>query len=197
MIGIMEAFSTSYATARVKFLEAAATASLQIESFNSPSPGKNGEIHALDVALQRPVNGNAAEKLLIINAASPAGDSVGGSAVQVFMLKDAEWMAKVQSSGTSGTSDLSVLYLHGFDISLSEVVKKHVSAAKKATLVDISGQNNLKTAVFDALKAAQLEGKCRFLEVKSILKTEPAWQGQTISLARQALFKAVDALNKV
>jgi Protein of unknown function (DUF2817) len=194
MIGIMEAFSTSYATARVKFLEAAATASLQIESFNSPSPGKNGEVHALDVALQRPVNGKAAEKLLIINAASPAGDSVGGSAVQVFMLKDAEWMAKVQSSGTS---DLSVLYLHGFDISLSEVVKKHVSAAKKATLVDISGQNNLKTAVFDALKAAQLEGKCRFLEVKSILKTEPAWQGQTISLARQALFKAVDALNKV
>jgi hypothetical protein len=194
MIGIMEAFSTSYATARVKFLEAAATASLQIESFNSPSPSKNSEVHALDVALQRPVNGKAAEKLLIINASSPAGDSVGGSAVQVFMLKDAEWMAKVQSSGTS---DLSVLYLHGFDISLSEVVKKHVSAAKKATLVDISGQNNLKTAVFDVLKAAQLEGKCRFLEVKSIQKTEPVWQGQTISLARQALFKAVDALNKV
>jgi Protein of unknown function (DUF2817) len=190
MIGVVEAFSTTYAQARVKFLEAAATASLQIESFNSPLTGKEGEIHALDIALQPPVSGKAPEKLLIISAANLAGDSFDGSGVQVFMLKDAEWMAKVQSAG------VSVLYLHGFDVSLSDVVKKHVSKAKKVTLVDISDQKSLKTAVFNVLSAAQLDGKCRFLEVKSVLKTEPVWQGQTISLARQALFKAVDALHK-
>lgn len=190
MIGLADAFSANYSQARVKFLEAAATASLQIESFNAPSLGKDGEVYALDTALQHPANEKAFEKLLIINAANPAGDSFGGSGVQVFMLKDAEWMDKVQSAG------VSVLYLHGFDTSLSEVVKKHVSAAKKATLVDISDKNNLKTSVHDVLKATQLERKCHFLEVKPILKTEPVWQGQTISLARQALFKAVDALNK-
>lgn len=189
-IGVMEAFSTSYAQARVKFLEAAATSSLQIESFNSPLPGKDGEVLALDAALQLPANGKAPEKLIILNAANPAGDSFGGSGVQVFALRDAEWMDKVRIAG------VSMLYLHGFDVSLNEVVKKHVSRAKKVTLVDISSQNNLKTAVYDVLTAAHLEGKCRFLEVKSIQKTEPVWQGQTISLARQALFKAVDALAK-
>jgi Protein of unknown function (DUF2817) len=190
MIGVAEAFSTSYGQARVKFLEAAATASLQIESFNSPALGKNGDVHALDTALQHPASGKVSEKLLIINAANPAGDSFGGSGALVFMLKDAQWMVKVQSAG------VSVLYLHGFDVLLGEVVKKHIFAAKKSTLVDISGQNSLKTAAYDVLTTAQLDGKYRFLEVKSILKTEPVWQGQTISLARQALFKAVDALNK-
>lgn len=190
MIGLVDAFSPSYAKSRVKFLEAAAIASLQIESFNSTLPGKNGEVQALDAALQQPASGKASEKLLIINAANPAGDSFGGSGVLVFMLKDAEWMAKVQSAG------VSALYLHGFDVLLGEVVKKHIFAAKKSTLVDISGRNSLKTAAYDVLTTAQLDGKCRFLEVKSILNTEPVWQGQTISLARQALFKAVDTLNK-
>jgi Protein of unknown function (DUF2817) len=190
MIGVVEAFSSSYAQSRVKFLEAAATASLAIESFNSPLVGKDGEVQALDTALQHPVKGRSSEKLLIINTANPAGDSFDGSGVQVFMLKDAEWMVKVQSAG------ISVLYVHGFDVSLSEVVKKHVSNAKKVTLVDISNQKSLKNTVFDVLTAAQLEAKCRFLEIKSILKTEPVWQGQTISLARQSLFKAVDALHK-
>jgi Protein of unknown function (DUF2817) len=190
MSGVADAFSNSYVQARVKFLEAAATAGLQFESFNIPTSGEHDEVQALDVAMQHPPSGKASDKLLIINAANPAGDSSGGSGVQVFMLKDKEWMDKVHAAG------VSVLYLHGFHFSLSEVVKKHVLAAKKAALVDVSGQNSLKTAVYDVLTAAQLEGKCHFWEVKSILKTEPVWQGQTISLARQALFKAVDALVK-
>ena len=47
MIGITEAFSSSYAKARVKFLEAAATAGLSIESHNHPLKGKDGEVLAM------------------------------------------------------------------------------------------------------------------------------------------------------
>jgi Protein of unknown function (DUF2817) len=193
MMGLVEAFSTNYAQARVKFLEAAATAGLQIESFNHPLPGKDGEVLALDVALQKPSNDKGvkvAEKLLVVNAASKAADGFGGSGVQVFVLHDAEWMDKVRATG------VSVLYLHGSDQSLADVVKKHVSAAKKVVLLDMSAANSLKNTVFEALAAAKLDEKCKFSAVKPITTGAPAWEGQTISLARQALFKAVDALNK-
>jgi hypothetical protein len=190
MMGVMEAFSMSYAAARVKFLEAAATADLQIESFNHPLTGKDGEVVALDMALQCSANVKAVEKLLVVNAASKAADSFSGSGVQVFVLNDAEWMEKVRTAG------VSVLYLHGSDQSLADVVKKHVSAAKKVVLVDMSVGNSLKDTVFETLAAAKLDEKCKFSAVKPILAGAPAWEGQTISIARQALFKAVDALNK-
>lgn len=190
MMGVLDAFSTSYTQARVKFLEAAATAGLQIESFNHPLPGKDGEVVALDTALQKPANVKVAEKLLVVNAASKAADSFGGSGVQVFVLHDAEWLGKVRMAG------VSVLYLHGSDQSLADVVKKHVSAAKKVVLLDMSAANSLKNTVFEALTAAKLDEKCKFSAVKPITTGAPAWEGQTISLARQALFKAVDALNK-
>ncbi len=190
MIGLADAFSTSYAQGRVKFLEAAATAGLQIESFNHPLPGKEGEVVALDTALQRPANARVVEKLLVVSAASKAADSFGGSGVQVFVLHDSEWMEKVRAAG------VSVLYLHGSDQSLADVVKKHVLNAKKVILVDISAANSLKDTIFEALAAAKLDDKCKFSAVKPIAAGSPAWEGQTISQARQALFKAVDALNK-
>ena len=190
MMGLADVFSSNYAQARVKFLEAAATAGLQIASLNHPVPGKDGEVVALDAALQKPANAQVAEKLLIVNAASKAADSFGGSGVQVFVLHDAEWMDKVRAAG------VSVLYLHGADQSLADVVKKHVATAKKVILVDISAANNLKTTVYDALVAVKLAEKCKFSEVKPITAGAPAWEGQTISLARQALFKAVDELIK-
>ncbi len=190
-IGVIDAFSTSYAQARVKFLEAAATAGLQIESFNHPLPGKDGEVVALDVALQTSFNvknAKAAEKLLVVNSASKTADSFGGSGVQVFVLHDAEWMEKVRAAG------VSVLYLHGSDPSLADVVKKHVTAAKKVILVDISAAHSLKTTVYDALAVAKLAERCKFSAVKPITAGDHAWEGQTISQARQALFKAVDEL---
>ena len=190
MMGVLDAFSSSYAQSRVKFLEAAATAGLQIESFNHPLPGKDGEVVALDTALQKPANVKVAEKLLVVNAASKAADSFGGSGVQAFVLHDAEWMDKVRTAG------VSVLYLHGSDQSLADVVKKHVSAAKKVVLLDMSAANSLRNTVVEALAAAKLDEKCKFSAVKPITTGAPAWEGQTISLARQALFKAVDALNK-
>lgn len=187
-IGVIDAFSTSYAQARVKFLEAAATAGLQIESFNHPLPGKDGEVVALDAALRKPANAKVAEKLLVVNSASKTADSFGGSGVQVFVLHDAEWMEKVRAAG------VSVLYLHGSDPSLADVVKKHVTAAKKVILVDISAAHSLKTTVYDALAVAKLAERCKFSAVKPITAGDPAWEGQTISQARQALFKAVDEL---
>ena len=187
-IGVIDAFSTSYAQARVKFLEAAATAGLQIESFNHLLPGKDGEVVALDAAMQKPAKAKVAEKLLVVNSASKAADSFGGSGVQVFVLHDPEWMEKVRAAG------VSALYLHGSDQSLADVVKKHVLNAKKVILVDISAANSLKDTVFEALAAAKLDDKCKFSAVKPITAGAPAWEGQTISLARQALFKAVDAL---
>ena len=51
MISIPSAFAPSYAQARVKFLEAAATASTAIRSFKHPLPGRDGEQLAMDVAL--------------------------------------------------------------------------------------------------------------------------------------------------
>ncbi len=187
-IGVIDAFSTSYAQARVKFLEAAATAGLQIESFNHPLPGKDGEVVALDAALRKPANAKVAEKLLVVNSASKTADSFGGSGVQVFVLHDAEWMEKVRAAG------VSVLYLHGSDPSLADVVKKHVTAAKKVILVDISAAHSLKTTVYDALAVAKLAERCKFSAVKPITAGDHAWEGQTISQARQALFKAVDEL---
>lgn len=191
MIGLMDAFSTNYAQSRVKFLEAAATAGLQFESFNKPVLNKNDELRALDAAIQHPANGKASDKLLIISSASPDADSFGGSGVQVYVLHDTEWMEKVRAAG------LTVLYLHGVDQSLVDVVKKHVTAAKKVILVDVSTENSLKNTVYDALAAGKLAEKCKFSAVKSIIADAPAWQGQTISQARQALFKAVDSFSNL
>jgi Protein of unknown function (DUF2817) len=188
MMGVVDAFSTTYAQSRVKFLEAAATAGLQFESYNQSQPSKDGATIALDVASQKPAI-HVVEKLLVISSASKAADSFGGSGVQVFVLHDAEWMEKVRAAG------VSVLYLHGSNQSLADVVKKHVSAFKKVVLVDVSTTNSLKDTVFEALTVAKLAEKCKFVEVKPIAVDAPAWQGQTISLARQALFKAVDSFD--
>ena len=190
MIGLVDAFSTSYTQARVKFLEAAATAGLQFESFNLSQQDKDGVIVALDAAMQKPTNAVPVEKLLVVNSANKAADSFGGSGVQVYVLHDAEWMEKVRTAG------ISVLYLHGSDPSLADVVKKHVSTAKKVVLVDLSVGNSFKVSFYEALVAAKLGEKCDFSAVKPITVGTPAWEGQTISLSRQALFKAVDALVK-
>jgi Protein of unknown function (DUF2817) len=189
MMGVMEAFSTTYAQSRLKFLEAAATVGLQFESSNSLEPSKDSGILALDAAFQQTTSNAVFEKLLIISSASKTADSFGGSGAQVFVLHDAEWMEKVRAAG------VSVLYLHGSDQSLADVVKKHVSAVKKVVLVDVSADNSLKNTIFETLYASKLAEKCKFVEVKSIAVDAPAWQGQTISRARQALFSAVDSFD--
>ena len=106
MIGIPEAFSASYAQARVKFLEAAATAGLQIESHNHPLKGKDGEVLAMDVARDGPRD---ATKLLIISSACHGVEGYCGSGVQVHALHDGEWLAKARDQG------VAVLYVHALN----------------------------------------------------------------------------------
>ena len=106
MIGITEAFSSSYAKARVKFLEAAATAGLQIESHTHPLNGKDGEALAMDVARDGPRN---ASKLLIVSSACHGVEGYCGSGVQVHALHDAEWLAKARAQG------VAVLYVHALN----------------------------------------------------------------------------------
>ncbi len=106
MIGVVEAFSPSYAKARIKFLEAAATAGLRIESHNHPLPGRDGEVLAMDVARDGPLD---AERLLIVTSGCHGAEGYCGTGLQVFALHDAEWLAKARAKG------LAVLYVHALN----------------------------------------------------------------------------------
>jgi hypothetical protein len=106
MIGVVQAFSQSYAQARVKFLEAAATASLSMETFNHPMPGRDGEALAMDVALD---GSRDARHLLIVSSACHGVEGYCGSGVQVFALHDGEWREKARAAG------VAVLYIHALN----------------------------------------------------------------------------------
>lgn len=106
MMNLVDAFSTSYAQARVKFLEAAAGASLSITSHNHPLAGLNGELLAMDVALDGAPD---ADKLLIVSSGCHGVEGFGGSGVQVFALHDAQWREKARAQG------VAVLYVHALN----------------------------------------------------------------------------------
>jgi len=106
MIGLDQAFSGSYAQARKRFLEAAATADLPVTSYAHPLPGRDGEALALDVALA----GDAkSEAMLIVSSACHGVEGFCGSGVQVASLHDAQWLARVRASGAA------VLYIHALN----------------------------------------------------------------------------------
>ena len=106
MISIPDAFSISYAQARVKFLEAAATAGVNVQSHAHPSRGRDGEDLAMDVARDGPLD---AQNLLIVSSACHGVEGYCGSGVQVHALHDAEWLEKARASGTA------VLYIHALN----------------------------------------------------------------------------------
>ena len=106
MIPIPSAFAPSYAKARVRFLEAAATVGARIESHDHPLPGREGERLALDVALD---GTGQAERLLIVSSACHGVEGFHGSGVQVFALHDTDWRAHAREAG------VDVLYLHALD----------------------------------------------------------------------------------
>ena len=106
MIGIPEAFSPTYAVARRKFLEAAAAGGLEVESHTHPLAGREGEVLAMDVALDGP---RGADKLLMVSSACHGVEGYCGSGVQVFALHDAEWRAKARDAG------VAVLYIHALN----------------------------------------------------------------------------------
>jgi len=106
MISVPNAFSSSYAQARVKFLEAAAAASLPVQSHAHPLKGRDGEDLAMDVARDGALS---AENLLIVSSACHGVEGYCGSGVQVHALHDGEWLAKARASGTA------VLYIHALN----------------------------------------------------------------------------------
>ena len=109
MISVPTAFSSSYAQARVKFLEAAATAGLAVQSHTHPLKGRDGEDLAMDVARDGPLD---AQNLLIVSSACHGVEGYCGSGVQVFALHDAEWLEKARASAVGGTA---VLYIHALN----------------------------------------------------------------------------------
>ncbi len=106
MMNVVESFSASYAQARVKFLEAAATAGLPVTSHAHPLTGRDGEALAMDVVLEGSPD---AQELLIVTSACHGVEGYCGSGVQVFALHDAEWREKVRAQG------VAVLYVHALN----------------------------------------------------------------------------------
>jgi hypothetical protein len=106
MIGVNQAFSASYARARIQFLEAAAAAGAAIQSHAVGLPGRDGETLAMDVARDGPAD---AESLLIVSSACHGAEGYCGSGVQVFALHDADWRAQARDAG------VAVLYIHALN----------------------------------------------------------------------------------
>jgi len=106
MMNVNAAFSTSYAQARLQFLEAAAAAGMALRSFEHPLKGRDGEDLAMDIALDGSLD---AQSLLIVSSACHGVEGYCGSGVQVFAARDADWLAKSRAAG------VAVLYIHALN----------------------------------------------------------------------------------
>lgn len=105
-VDVHTAFSSRYAAARIKFLEAAASAGMALRSFEHPLKGVDGEILAMDIALDGSPD---AESLFIVSSACHGVEGYCGSGVQVFAAHDAQWRAKAHAAG------VAVLYIHALN----------------------------------------------------------------------------------
>ncbi|MGZ5272643.1 MAG: M14 family metallopeptidase [Ramlibacter sp.] len=101
-----QAFSTTYAQARQRFLEAAQAAGITVESRLHPEKGRDGEDLAMDVALDGAPN---ASTLLVLTSACHGVEGFCGSGVQVAALSDAAWRDYARRRG------VAVLYVHGLN----------------------------------------------------------------------------------
>lgn len=100
------AFSSSYAQARSRFLEAASGAGLQVESRLHPLKGLQGEELAMDIARDGPPD---AANLLIVSSACHGIEGFCGSGIQVSALGDAAWREHAAARG------VAVLYVHALN----------------------------------------------------------------------------------
>lgn len=106
MIAPREAFAASYAQGRAKFLQAARSAGLEVESRPHPLKGRDGEALAMDVVRDgRPDAAN----LLILSSACHGVEGFCGSGVQVSALQDAPWREYARQRG------VAVLYVHALN----------------------------------------------------------------------------------
>lgn len=99
-------FSSSYAQARAKFLAAAASAGLAVQSYPHPLPGRDGEALATDLVLDGAAN---ADRLLIVTSACHGVEGFCGSGVQVDALGDAALRAQSRANG------VALLYVHALN----------------------------------------------------------------------------------
>jgi Protein of unknown function (DUF2817) len=106
MTDIQHGFSTSYAQARQKFLNAAQAAGLSVDSNVHPLPGRDGEELAMDVVLDGAPD---APHLLVISSACHGVEGYCGSGVQINALQNTAWRQAVQASG------VAVLYIHALN----------------------------------------------------------------------------------
>ncbi len=103
---MQDAFSQSYAQARGKFLQAADAAGLTVESHLHPLPGRDGEILAMDVVREGPVD---ARNLLIVSSACHGVEGYCGSGVQVNALRDKAWREAARAQ------KVAIVYIHGLN----------------------------------------------------------------------------------
>jgi hypothetical protein len=103
---VVDAFSSSYAQARGKFLAAARDAGLAVASYPHPLPGRDGEALAIDVVLDGLAG---ADKLLIVSSGCHGVEGFCGSGVQVCALQDAAFRAHCVAQG------VAVLYVHAIN----------------------------------------------------------------------------------
>jgi hypothetical protein len=106
MSAALDSFSRSYAEARWKFLEAAKSAGLAVESAPHPLKGRDGEDLAMDVARDGAPD---AGKLLIVSSACHGVEGYCGSGVQVAALRDGAWLEHARRKG------IAVLYVHALN----------------------------------------------------------------------------------
>jgi predicted deacylase len=99
-------FSQSYREARSKFIEGCKASGLGIQTFSHPLLGKDGELLAIDVAVQ---GANDASTMLIISSGCHGVEGFCGSGIQSAMLHDQAWQQTVSASG------VTVLYIHAIN----------------------------------------------------------------------------------
>lgn len=99
-------FSQTYREARVKFLDAAQAASLDVQPHLHPLLGRDGETLAVDVVLDGP---KEASSLLIVSSGCHGMEGFCGSAVQTALLCDAAWRRQAADQG------VAVLYIHALN----------------------------------------------------------------------------------
>jgi hypothetical protein len=106
MTAASTAFSSSYTQARERFLQAADSAGLAVESKPHPLKGHDGETLAIDVARDGPPD---AACLLVITSACHGVEGFCGSGVQVAALQDEDWRSHAARHG------VAVLYVHALN----------------------------------------------------------------------------------
>ncbi len=106
MSDIQSGFSSSYAQAREKFLNAVQNVGLAVDSYIHPLKGRDGEALAMDVVLDGSPD---AQRLLIVSSACHGVEGYCGSGVQVHALSNSAWRAACKAQG------LAVLYIHALN----------------------------------------------------------------------------------